>query len=72
MLWCWQNQDFYYLYQKIGFFYNCENNDNDNNDKDYSHNHANNHNNYDNKMKFRSSKPTEDPLCSKKEKDKII
>ena len=57
---------------KNWIFYNCENNDNDNNDKDYSHNHANNHNNYDNKMKFRSSKPTEAPLCSKKEKDKII
>ena len=60
------------LSKKIGFFYKSENNDNGNNAKDYSHNHANNHKNYDNKMKFRSSTPTEDPLCSKKEKDKMV
>ena len=48
-------------------FYNNENNDNDN-----SNNYTNNHNNYDNEMKFRNGKPTEDLLCSKKEKDKMI
>ena len=49
-------------------FYNSENNDSDNNNNDNSNNYANNHNNYDNKMKSRNGKPTEDPLCSKKEK----
>ena len=49
-------------------FYNSENNVSDNNNNDNMNNYANNHNNYDNKMKSRNGKPTEDPLCSKKEK----
>ena len=57
---------------KFDFFYNSEINDNDNNDNDNSNNYAYNHNNYDNKIKFRNGKPTEDPLCSKKEKDEMV
>ena len=49
------------LSEKIHFFYS-KNNDNDNNDNDNSNNYANNHNNYDNEMKFRNGKATEDPL----------
>ena len=53
------------LSEKIHFFYSKKN-DNDNNDNDNSNNYANNHNNYDNEMKFKNGKATEDPLWSKK------
>ena len=49
------------LSEKIHFFYSKKN-DNDNNDNDNSNNYANNHNNYDNEMKFKNGKATEDPL----------
>ena len=55
--------------KKIWLFHNSEINDDDNNDNDNSNNYADNHNNYDNKIKFRK---TEDPLCSKKEKDEMV
>ena len=56
------------LSKKNWLFYNSEINDNDNNDNDNSNNYADNHN----KIKFRNGKPTEDPLCSKKEKDEMV
>ena len=58
--------------KQIWLFYNSEINDDDNNDNDNSNNYADNHNNYDNKIKFWNDKPTEDPLCSKKEKDEMV
>ena len=48
------------LSEKIHFFYSKKN------DNDNSNNYANNHNNYDNEMKFKNGKATEDPLWSKK------